>query len=467
MGEEISVIELFAGVGGFRIALEGDKNSMSSLSGYKKKLESSYKVIWSNQYEPSTKTQHASEVYKSHWPNKKLNGKYQSFHDDRDIEKVIEDDFDSIPLHDMLVGGFPCQDYSVATVLRNSKGLIGKKGVLWWSIYTILKRHGNKRAKYLILENVDRLLVSPANQRGRDFAVILSCLNELGYAVEWRVINASDYGMPQKRKRVFIVAYNKSSNLYSKDLLKEKENVILNSGILARSFPCKSLTNNLILPFEIESSFENITKNFNKNNKSRPFNNSGFMVDGMIYSTKVVANFKGTALYLKDILIDNESIPNEYFLTNNKLNNEIFKVQMDGSSKIITTELELWKYLKGSKKELKTNRKEGYTYKYAEGKMQFPDLLNDPSRTIITGEGGSAPSRFKHVVEWQGRLRRLVPIELEKLNMFPENHTLLKNQEILVSEQKRAFFMGNALVVGVVEKIAKEFSNRIKSKQKI
>ena len=159
--KKLKVLELFAGVGGFRLGLEKDKN---------------YSVVWSNQWEPSTKMQHASLVYEARFgPDK---------HTNIDIAEV---EVSKIPDADILVGGFPCQDYSVATTLQNSKGLIGKKGVLWWSIHKILSEKKNP-PKYLFLENVDRLLKSPANQRGRDFAIILKSLDELGYAVEWRVI---------------------------------------------------------------------------------------------------------------------------------------------------------------------------------------------------------------------------------------------------------------------------------------
>ena len=96
--------------------------------------------------------------------------------------------------------------------------------------------------------------------------------------------------------------------------------------------------------------------------------------------------------------------------------------------------------------------KDGFASTYSEGGMPFPDSLDKPSRTIITGEGGKSPSRFKHVVETpSGRYRRLVPIELERLNMFPDNHTLHPG----VSESRRVFLMGNALVCGVVERIGK------------
>ena len=192
MGNKIKVIELFAGVGGFRIGLEG-WNGKSALTNYRKPIDSFYEVVWSNQWEPSTKVQHASLVYENRFGKK--------FHSNEDIAAV---DISEIPDHDLLVGGFPCQDYSVATTLKNSKGLIGKKGVLWWSIHKILSEKKNK-PKFLFLENVDRLLISPSGQRGRDFAIILKSLDELGYAVEWRVINAAEFGMPQRRRRIFIL----------------------------------------------------------------------------------------------------------------------------------------------------------------------------------------------------------------------------------------------------------------------
>jgi len=188
----LKVIELFAGVGGFRLGLE---------------KTGKYKIVWSNQWEPSTKTQHASIVYKARFGSEN--------HSNKDISEVAVED---IPDADILVGGFPCQDYSVASTLQNSKGLIGKKGVLWWSIHKILSEKKNP-LKYLLLENVDRLLKSPASQRGRDFAIMLKSLDSLGYAVEWRVINAADYGMPQRRKRIFILGYHRSSFIF-KELKK-------------------------------------------------------------------------------------------------------------------------------------------------------------------------------------------------------------------------------------------------------
>ena len=198
----LKVVELFAGVGGFKLGLEGWRGKSAS-SGYKRKLNSNYEVVWSNQWEPGTKVQHAADVFIEKFGDKQFSNE--------DISKVLPED---IPNHDLLVGGFPCQDYSVANQLSRSKGIEGKKGVLWWEIHRLIS--GKKRKPhYLLLENVDRLIKSPVNQRGRDFALMLASLSDLGYSVEWRVINAADYGMPQRR-RVFIFAFQKI-HLYIKN----------------------------------------------------------------------------------------------------------------------------------------------------------------------------------------------------------------------------------------------------------
>jgi len=404
MVDKLKVVELFAGVGGFRIGLE----------------KSNFEVVWSNQWEPSTKFQHASEIYIERFG--------QKGHNSEDIELVPTKE---IPNHDVLVGGFPCQDYSVASTLKNSKGLIGKKGVLWWSIHRILEEK-KKKPSYLILENVDRLLKSPASQRGRDFAVMLQSLSDLGYILEWRVINAAEYGFPQRRKRVFMIGYHKNSKIY-RHLIKEKYTYdwVLNKGVLAKAFPHYT---NQLLPetFELENDLIKLSKNFNKNSQEHKFENSGIMINSVVQTVKSEPKFEGPFSKLKDVL-ETDKVDDEFYIS--------------------TNELKKWKYMKGSKKEERTT-KDGYVYNYSEGSMTFPDEYEKPSRTIITGEGGASPSRFKHVIkspENQKKYRRLTPLELERLNMFPDNHTLHKN----TTNSKRAFLMGNALVIGVVEEIGK------------
>ena len=424
MENEIKVVELFAGVGGFRLGLEG-WNGKSALSGYKKSLKSTYKMVWSNQWEPSTKTQHASLVYENRFGK---NG-----HSNEDISQV---DVSKIPDHDLLVGGFPCQDYSVATTLKNSKGLIGKKGVLWWSIHKIISEKKNK-PKYLFLENVDRLLISPSGQRGRDFAIILQSLNELGYAVEWRVINAADFGMPQRRRRVFILAYLKGTNIYESIKEVTSTDWILEDGTLAEAFPVTSENSLFPTEFKLKGDIVSISENFNKNGTIGLFENTGLMINGLVTTLKTQPNYDGNFTILKD-LIQNGEVTSEFYIDKN--------------------DLDKWIYLKGPKKEMRKNA-QGFEYHYSEGGMIFPDPLDKPSRTIITGEGGKSPSRFKHVIQTPKGYRRLSPIELERLNMFPDDHTKLEG----VSDTKRAFFMGNALVVGVIEKIGVALNKKIKN----
>ena len=394
--EKLKVVELFAGVGGFRIGLENTGK---------------FEVIWSNQWEPSTKTQHASMVYEN------VFGK--EGHSCENIEDVPTK---SIPDCDVLVGGFPCQDYSVATSLKNSKGLRGKKGVLWWSIDRILREKKNK-PKYLILENVDRLLKSPASQRGRDFAIMLKCLDTLGYAVEWRVINAADYGFPQKRRRVFIVGYLQGTKQYN-SIKNNTLEWLGDEGVLASSFPIGSLENTK--SFNLKQEIDIISKEFNKGEKTSPFNNSGILIESNIITQKVFPYYEGRRIFLRDILL--EEVDNSFYISKDSLDK--------------------WNYVKGAKSEKRVT-KDGYEYNFSEGKMAFPDTIEGPSRTIITSEGGNTPSRTKHIISSKKGLRRLHPIELERLNGFPDNHTKLEG----ITNNKRAFFMGNALVVGIIKRI--------------
>ncbi len=418
---KIRVIELFAGVGGFRIGLDRASNGRAV----------KFETVWSNQWEPGTKNQAASLVYRARFGD--------VGHVNDDISTV---DIKEIPEHDMLVGGFPCQDYSVARTLNQAHGIVGKKGVLWWQIHRLLDENREK-PRYLFLENVDRLLKSPANQRGRDYAIMLASLSDLGYGVEWRVINAADYGMPQRRRRVYILGYHKTTDIY-KALEKARRNKeqkawLFDKGILAQAFPVQKNLYKDTHSFTLDGDLPAISNEFNSGpSKSSPFSSSGLMMEREVYSTQTYPYYEGPYTLLGDVLIDDKDVPESYYI--------------DASA------MENWTYLKGAKNEMRGNSKNGFTYKYSEGPISFPDPLDKPSRTIITSEGGSAPSRFKHVIATKdGRMRRLVPLELERLNMFPDEHTKLDG----VSDVKRAFFMGNALVVGVIERTGKMLLNYV------
>ena len=409
--QELRVAELFAGVGGFRLGLERASDKKRG-----------FRIVFSNQWEPGRKKQHASMVYEARFgPEGHVNADISTV----PIERIAD--------HDVLVGGFPCQDYSVASTLRNSKGLVGKKGVLWWQIHRILSEKAIK-PKYLILENVDRLLGSPVGQRGRDLAVMLRSLDQLGYAVEWRVINAADYGMPQRRRRVFILGYLKGTALFDRIGSAAPEGWIASEGILGSAFPCAP-ANGGIKTFSIAKELDELSTEFGSKNGPSPFQNSGIMIGGKVFTCRMEPQYFGPIVTLGDLLQPEKEI--------------------DPSFYIRKAELKKWNYLKGAKKEPRSSAN-GHEYAYSEGAMVFPDPLDRPSRTIITGEGGSSPSRFKHVVSVDGKcFRRLTPIELERLNMFPDGHT------VGVSDGWRAFFMGNALVVGIVERIGKQLLKAI------
>ena len=371
----IKVVELFAGVGGFRIGLEGASDA--------------YDTIWNNQWEPSTQHQDASLVYRARFGSKG--------HSNVDINLVKTKD---IPDHDLLVGGFPCQDYSVAATLSRSGGIEGKKGVLWWQIYRILEEKGDKRPQYIFFENVDRLLNSPATQRGRDFAIILASLSDLGYVVEWRIINAADYGMPQRRRRTYIVGYLQNSVVAKK--VEALDDWVKYDGVLAQAFHY-NVKEGSESDFDIIGSIQKVSETFNKGQKESPFGNAGVMSNRHVYSVDADPMYDGPIQTLGNNLVNEDFVPEDFFISDE--------------------ELPKWQYEKGAKKINRVS-KQGFEYVFSEGGMAFPDYLDKPSRTMITGEGGSSPSRFKHVVLTpSGRYRRLIPIELERLNMFPDNHT--------------------------------------------
>lgn len=397
--EDIKVVELFAGVGGFRIGLE--------------RASKRYKTIWNSQWEPSTKRQDASIIYCKRFGT--------LGHSNVDITTVPTED---IPQHDLLVGGFPCQDYSVATTLKRSGGIEGKKGVLWWQIYRIIAE-SEKKPNYLFLENVDRLLKSPVSQRGRDFAIILASLCDLGYVVEWRVINAADYGMPQRRRRTYIIAYQKDTPIARS--IQNPTDWILHTGTIATAFPVSPKEKTSTVFFPIEGELDDISAHFNTTKIKYEFGNAGMIKDRQVTTATTTPDYKSECILLGQLLLPEKEVPDTFFISEQ--------------------DLPKWKYLKGGKQETRKST-DGYEYKYSEGSMAFPDALDKPSRTIITGEGGSGPSRFKHVVLTEsGHYRRLTPIELERLNMFPDRHTEG------ASDTRRAFLMGNALVTGIIEKI--------------
>lgn len=411
MSTRINIAELFAGVGGFRLGLEG--YSDSRYPEFKMEPSGPFKTIWANQWEPpGTKArQFAARCYADRFNDDSLVNE--------DINKVLDQyaaGEAEIPDVDMVVGGFPCQDYSVARPLSQADGIEGKKGVLWWDIYRFLEM---KKPRFGLFENVDRLLKSPAAQRGRDFAIILSCLAEQGYVVEWRVVNSAEYGYSQRRKRVYIFCEKTSETV---DLQAR-----LHDGVMAHAFPAKY--DETVTEFALFAEpYENSEK-FGIGQKTSQFQNAGVMCAGRVLTCGFLEDYNGPRSVLGDVLVDDSEVPENYFIEPEKL--------------------EKWRYLKGSKREERVDKKTGFTYWYSEGSMSFPDPIDRPSRTLLTGEGGAGASRFKHVIECSdGRFRRLVPDELDQLQGFPKGWTATG-----MADGHRAFCMGNALVTGVPHRI--------------
>lgn len=403
-----TVIELFAGVGGFRVGL----NHIEKIDKNGHAIEKdNFKFVWANQWEPSTKTQHAFDCYNLRFELTKEENS------NLDISIVNKKD---IPDHNLLCGGFPCQDYSVAHSLSKEKGIEGKKGVLWWQIRDILIA---KKTPFVFLENVDRLVKSPAKQRGRDFGIMLKCFDELGYAVEWRIINAADYGFPQRRRRTYIFAYNKGTEFYKNISKINIRDVFLNDGIFAKAF--KVQQNDIC----IKESDLNVYKDLVDFSDKYKFNfeNSGFMINGKVYTTKT------EPVSINPITlgqIAQNDVDEHYYLSDSQKNK--------------------FDYLRGSKK-IERTAPDGSKYMYSEGAMSPIDDLKLPGRTMLTSEGSI--NRSTHIINdpKTKRVRILTPIECERLNQFPDNWT-----DSGMPEKRRYFMMGNALVCGIIKTLGAE-----------
>ena len=392
-----TICELFAGVGGFRLGFD--------------RLESGWKTTWFSQWEPGARTQWAHNCYVQHFGDSPdLNNE---FHTGEDISTMGKQ---AIPDHTLLVGGFPCQDYSVAHTLSSSHGIEGKKGVLWWQIRdTIIA----KKPPFCIFENVDRLLKSPAKQRGRDFGVILACLAQEGYSVEWRVVNAAQYGAAQRRRRTFIYAY-KDNTVYGQKMSKvPAESVIKAKGLMAKTFPIQNMGQ--LTEAVISKDIVDVSDNF-----AFMFENAGYMHAGKIYTSRI-AETEERAILLGEILQKN--VDEKYYIPSDK------KAK--------------WVYLKGAKKIPRTSAN-GHEYVFSEGPVAFPDPWDRPGRTMLTSE--STLNRSTHVVAdpGTGELRLLTPVEAERLKGFDDDWT-----NTGMHDRTRYFCMGNALVVPMITRMGR------------
>ena len=413
----MNVLELFAGVGGFRIGLENAHPDY-------------FETLWSNQWEPSRKSQDAFEVYNYHFPD--------SENINVSIADITDEQFAEMNA-DMIVGGFPCQDYSVARSKKNEQGIEGQKGVLFWEI---IRATRIIRPRFLILENVDRLLKAPSKQRGRDFAIMLTAFNNLGYSVEWRVINAADYGRSQRRRRVFFFIYRNDIPFAHQidQRFEEQEQVfdenryddyIFHEGLFATQFPILNTpVKKRHVYYELPEDIVEVSDNF-----SGTVWNTGVMRHGRYYSIDTAPNYDGEPITLGEILQNEEEVPEKFFIND-------------------PAKLEKFQYLRGPKRIERTSA-DGHTYIYSEGGMSPTDDLNLPGRTMLTSEG--TVNRSTHFLNVNGKYRLITPVEAERLQDFPDNWTALKKLSdgtvTEVSDKMRMFFMGNALVTDIVRKI--------------
>lgn len=452
-----TVCELFAGVGGFRCGL----NAIKTLDDIKKSEK--WDTVWFSQWEPAEKTtQYAHDCYVYHFGTcLDKNG------EDTTNWNIEEVDKNTLPDFNLLVGGFPCQDYSVASSLATSKGLEGKKGILWWSIRETLEA---KKPPFVLLENVDRLIKSPAKQRGRDFGIILACFRDEGYTVEWRVINAADYGFQQRRRRTFIFAY-KNDTAYAKrlkELVKYAElndiednrqsmaEWIYKEGFFAKSFPVDEFDSKKIQVEELPIGLGDLSEHFKFG-----FENSGVMVDGIIYTIKTAPDYEGTQITLGDIL-ETGDVEEKYFIPDERLyyTNPNVTHSDESYERLPKENRQTWQYLKGAKK-LPRKASNGHEYIFSEGAISMVDSYDKPARTMLTSEGSF--SRTTHIVKDKktGRIRLLTPMETERIQGFPTDHTkycLVKGEVVEMPVNKRRFMMGNALVVNLVEQMERQIS---------
>ena len=436
---EKTVCELFAGVGGFRCGL----NAIKTLDDLKKPEE--WETVWFNQWEPAEKnTQYAHDCYVYNFGTvKDKNGQDTTNISIEDVDKS------AIPDFNLLVGGFPCQDYSVASTLATSKGLEGKKGILWWSIRETLEA---KQPPFVLLENVDRLLKSPSKQRGRDFGIILACFRDEGYSVEWRVINAAEYGYQQRRRRTYIFAYKEDTKYADRNLMKSPMLILEKDGFFAVTFPVSNVEEKKIRSVKLPQKLGQLSTDF-----AFDFENSGYMKDGIVYTVKTVPDYDGKQITLGDIMeTEDTAVPEEYFIPEDRLYYTDPAVDHSDESheKLPQESRQTWQYLKGAKKIMR-KAANGHEYLYSEGPIAMVDSYDKPARTMLTSEGNF--SRMTHIVKDKrtGRIRFLTANETERIQGFPTDITKLCRTSsggvVEMPLKKRRFMMGNALVVNLVD----------------
>jgi DNA (cytosine-5)-methyltransferase 1 len=191
--DKLTGVSLFAGVGGFDLAME--RNGVDVIANVEIDKQ-------------------CQKVLAKHFPNAK------QFSDITDVKgsDLIAAGFK--PNRGIITGGFPCQDLSVAGKRR---GLAGERSGLFWEIARLIEE---TKTEWFILENVPGLLTS---NKGRDFGVVIGTMADLGYSLAWRVLDAQHFGVPQRRRRVFIVGRRAGDGLSAAEVLFKSEGLRRNT----------------------------------------------------------------------------------------------------------------------------------------------------------------------------------------------------------------------------------------------
>ena len=423
-------IDLFGGIGGFSY-------------GIKQATKGKWKCVWYNDYD-----KFAVQTY-----NKNYGGEYGA----KDITTVKTTD---IPDHDIICGGFPCQTFSIA---GKRKGFEDIRGTMFFEIVRIAKA---KRTKYLFLENVKGLL---NHNKGKTFTTILQTLEELGYETQWMVLNSKFFGVPQNRERVFIIASLRGEP--KPEILPFRENAGEVSGLLEGEEQWQMRlghTKSEYAPLQYKS---NITRTMEANGSLSVYDRKGFdsRTKGFRENKKIsptLTQKMGTGgnnvpmvMNLQKRSADRPSLTKICPCGSNKLYQKCCGVPAGSGTLVKKDETYCLDPQCSQGVVARALRARDYkgtpSPKYHYDKAEF----NLVSGTITQAFGRSGHSK-EEITMWEknqqsnGQLRRLTPIECERLQGFPDNWTEG------VSDTQRYKQLGNAVTTKVIEAIVRNWGNK-------
>lgn len=366
----LKVVSLFSGVGGFDLGFE----------------RAGMEVVAQAEIEPK-----ACGVLERHWPGVELY---------RDVHDVTAADWAGV---DVVCGGFPCQDISVA---GKQKGINrGDKSALWWEFYRVIH---DLRPRWVVIENVANLLNI---NEGRDLGAIIGSLDELGYMGEWRVLDSQFFGVPQRRRRVFLVGHLGTSSRPAvllepqggtRGAAKSRATEAQVAALTANGVgTCGADDNQAQVGHLIPARTGTITANWGKGAGNTQVD-EGILVPAL-------------AVHLTQDPISGAVAP-----------------RLGATARIGVTHSQPYAWAENQRAEVRT--------------MDTFGGLN--------GSGGKPGQGYPAVHDQLG-VRRLTPRECERLQGFPDDHTLLDAEGKVVADTHRYRFMGNAVTVNVAEWIGR------------